>query len=190
MSLKLTGIAGVSLLIFPSTALALSPTATLTSRPHPGFTNLVAQAVSNPAGAHEAIEWTKARLSEIDAVPITLATRAIGPQRSKGVGFDGLSLGFGAYVVGNRQGNNQGTFQLSGYVRFDAMAGYSWNSWWGTKTTAQLNIRNLTNARYFESADLFANGNPILAIYPGAPFTAIGSPPARAIFRAGSRRGS
>jgi iron complex outermembrane receptor protein len=47
--------------------------------------------------------------------------------------LEGLSLGFGAYVVGSRQGNLQSTFQLPGYVRFDAMAAYTWKSWWGTK---------------------------------------------------------
>jgi hypothetical protein len=66
MSLKLTGIAGVSLLIFPSIALALSPTATLTSRPRTDSVILVAEAESGPAGIHVAIEWTRAKLSEID----------------------------------------------------------------------------------------------------------------------------
>lgn len=89
--------------------------------------------------------------------------------------LEGVSVGFGAYVVGNRQGNLQSTFQLPGYVRFDAMAAYSWQSWGGTKTTAQLNIRNLTNTRYFENSDPFTTSPPQFAIYPGAPFTAIGS---------------
>lgn len=88
--------------------------------------------------------------------------------------LDGLSLGFGAYVVGTRQGDNESTYQLPGYVRFDAMAAYQWGMW-DSKLTAQLNIRNLTNTRYFESSDQLANSHPRLGIYPGAPLTAIGS---------------
>ncbi len=86
----------------------------------------------------------------------------------------GLSLGFGVYVVGNRQGDYISTFQLPGYVRLDAMAAYSWLAW-GKKVTAQLNIKNLANARYFESTDINVNANPRYSIYPGAPFTVSGT---------------
>ena len=86
----------------------------------------------------------------------------------------GLSLGFGVYVVGNRQGDYISSFQLPGYVRLDAMAAYSWLAW-GKKVTAQLNIKNLANARYFESTDINVNANPRYSIYPGAPFTVSGT---------------
>lgn len=88
--------------------------------------------------------------------------------------LDGLSLGFGVYVVGNRQGDNRSTFQLPGYARLDAMAAYRWNIG-PSKVTAQLNIRNLNNVRYFENADPSSNVNPRYGVYPGAPLTAIGS---------------
>jgi iron complex outermembrane receptor protein len=87
--------------------------------------------------------------------------------------LDGLSLGFGAFVVGNRQGDAESTFQLPGYVRLDALAAYKFKVG-PTNVTAQLNLRNLANTRYFESTD--ANYNiPRFNVYPGAPFTAVGS---------------
>ncbi len=86
----------------------------------------------------------------------------------------GLSLGFGVNVVGNREGDYISTFQLPGYVRLDAMAAYSWWAW-GKKVTAQLNLKNLANTRYFESTDINTNANPRYSIYPGAPFTVSGT---------------
>jgi iron complex outermembrane receptor protein len=88
--------------------------------------------------------------------------------------LDGLSLGFGVYVVGLRQGDLTSTFQLPGYARLDAMAAYRFNVG-AQKVTAQINIRNLNNVRYFENADPEANVDPRFGIYPGAPLTAIGS---------------
>lgn len=88
--------------------------------------------------------------------------------------LDGFSLGFGAFVVGNRQGDSTSTFQLPGYVRLDALAAYKWKVG-PTNVTAQLNLRNLANTRYYESTDPSSNANPRFAIYPGAPFTAVGS---------------
>jgi len=61
-----------------------------------------------------------------------------------------------------------------GYVRLDAMAAYSWLAW-GKKVTAQLNLKNLANTRYFESTDINTNANPRYSIYPGAPFTVSGT---------------
>ncbi|MBY6240828.1 TonB-dependent siderophore receptor [Methylosinus sp. Sm6] len=88
--------------------------------------------------------------------------------------LEGLSLGFGVYVVGARQGDAKSTFQLPGYARLDAMAAYRFNVG-AQKVTAQINIRNLNNVRYFENADPEANVDPRYGIYPGAPLTAIGS---------------
>jgi iron complex outermembrane receptor protein len=86
----------------------------------------------------------------------------------------GLSLGFGVYVVGNRQGDYISSFQLPGYVRLDAMAAYTWNVI-GKKVTAQLNLKNLANTRYFESTDINTNANPRYSVYPGTPFSAVGT---------------
>jgi iron complex outermembrane receptor protein len=88
--------------------------------------------------------------------------------------LEGLSFGFGVYVVGIRQGDLSNTFQMPGYARLDAMAAYRWNIG-AQKLTAQLNIRNLNNVRYFENADPESNVDPRFGVYPGAPFTAIGS---------------
>lgn len=90
------------------------------------------------------------------------------------VALDGFSLGFGAYVVGSRQGDRSSTFQLPGYVRLDALAAYRWTVG-PTKMTAQFNVRNLANTKYYESTDPESNVDPRYGIYPGAPFTAIGS---------------
>lgn len=114
----------------------------------------------------------------------TLGRRLIGIPRYQGSfwakwdvkeieALDGLSLGFGVFVVGNRQGDDLSTFQLPGYVRLDAMAAYTWKIM-GNDVTAQLNLRNLGNARYFESADNNFS-TPKYSIYPGAPFTAMGT---------------
>ena len=86
----------------------------------------------------------------------------------------GLSLGMGVYVVGNRQGDYISSFQLPGYVRLDAMAAYTWKAW-GRDVTAQLNLKNLANARYFELTDINTNANPRYSIYPGAPFSVSGT---------------
>jgi len=86
----------------------------------------------------------------------------------------GLSLGMGVYVVGNRQGDYISSFQMPGYVRLDAMASYTWWAW-GKMVTAQLNLKNLANTRYFESTDINVNANPRYAIYPGAPFSVSGT---------------
>lgn len=88
--------------------------------------------------------------------------------------LNGLSLGFGMYVAGRRQGDADNTFRLPGYVRLDALAAYQWKVR-STNITAQLNIRNLLDNEYYESSDPFFNVAPRLGVYPGAPLTAVGS---------------
>jgi iron complex outermembrane receptor protein len=87
--------------------------------------------------------------------------------------LNGLSLGFGSYMVGQRMGDLENTFLLPGYVRLDAFAAYRWRIG-PTKVTASFNIRNLLNKEYYESTDP-GNVLPRFGIYPGAPLTAIGS---------------
>lgn len=119
-----------------------------------------------------------------DPATTTLGRRLIGVPRYQGsfwakwdikeiAELDGVSLGFGVFVVGNRQGDDQSTFQLPGYVRLDAMAAYKFKVM-GNDVTAQLNLRNLANTRYYESADNNFS-TPKYSIYPGAPFTAFGT---------------
>lgn len=89
-------------------------------------------------------------------------------------GLEGLELGIGAFFVGNRRGDIQNTFELPGYGRLDSYVGYGWNVG-RYRVTAEFNLRNLLDKEYFESADPNSNVAPRLGVYPGAPFTAIGS---------------
>ncbi|HVO93082.1 MAG TPA: TonB-dependent siderophore receptor [Terriglobales bacterium] len=92
----------------------------------------------------------------------------------------GLSLALGARYVGQRagDGDNPGdpgaTFFLPAYIRIDAEAAYRF-SIDGTDVTAQLNIKNLTDRRYFESTDEGANVGSRYGIYPGTPLTVSGT---------------
>jgi iron complex outermembrane receptor protein len=88
--------------------------------------------------------------------------------------LNGFSMGLGTFAAGQREGNLDNSFQLPGYVRVDAFAAYRWNIK-KTKVTAQFNIRNLLEKRYYESTDPESNVSPALGVAPGAPLMAIGS---------------
>ncbi len=77
---------------------------------------------------------------------------------------EGWIFGAGAYVNGERQGNNQNSWQLPGYVRFDTMGGYR-TMFQGHPLEAQLNIQNIADAKYFDG---IGSGN---YAYYGAPRT-------------------
>lgn len=91
-----------------------------------------------------------------------------------GYGADGLSFGVGLFANGQREGDADNTFQLPGYARLDALAAYRWTIG-PSRLIAQLNIRNLLDKEYYENPDRFANNQPRLAIWPGAPLTVLGS---------------
>lgn len=83
--------------------------------------------------------------------------------------LQGLKLGAGVFAVGEREGNNENTFQLPDYVRVDLLVAYEWQL--GPSTlTAQLNIENLADETYFNPAAPFQ-----AFVAPGAPRTFIGS---------------
>lgn len=88
----------------------------------------------------------------------------------------GLELGAGLFAVGLRQGDEQNSFQLPGYVRLDAAAAYRWQIG-RSRLTARLNIYNLLDQQYFESSNITDPLTPIprLGITPGAPLTILGS---------------
>ncbi|MCX7068014.1 MAG: TonB-dependent receptor [Methylococcales bacterium] len=88
--------------------------------------------------------------------------------------LNGFSMGLGGVVAGQRQGNIDNTFQLPGYVRMDMFAAYSFKVQ-KSKVTAQFNIRNLLDKRYYESTDPESNVSPALGVAPGAPLMATGS---------------
>ncbi|MGX2041477.1 TonB-dependent siderophore receptor [Methylocaldum sp. MU1018] len=80
----------------------------------------------------------------------------------------GLSLGTGVYIRGRREGDNANTFQLPGYVRWDASVGYSFEQF-GSRITTQLNVYNLLDKTYYDHSSFRAN------IRPGEPLTFLGS---------------
>lgn len=78
--------------------------------------------------------------------------------------LDGLGFGLGIYYTGDRFADLDNTSTLPGYVRADSAVYYNRDNW-----RLGLNIRNLFNTTYYETAQ---SRN---IIYPGAPLTVIGS---------------
>ena len=78
--------------------------------------------------------------------------------------LQGLGFGAGLFYVGDREAEIPNDFVLPSYVRADASLFYDRDNW-----RAQLNFKNLFDKEYFESSQ-----NTSL-IYPGAPFTVLGS---------------
>jgi iron complex outermembrane receptor protein len=82
----------------------------------------------------------------------------------------GLKFGGGVLMRSQRQCDNANTFQLPGYATVNLLASYSINVG-KSKITTQLNIDNLLNKYYFDSA----TNSTIQGNYPGAPRTVLGS---------------
>jgi iron complex outermembrane receptor protein len=84
----------------------------------------------------------------------------------------GLSLGVGAYLASQRQGDSGNSYQLPGYVRADTYAAYTLNVG-PTRLTAQVNVNNIFDKRYFYA------GQPYNASrawnMPADPLTVLGS---------------
>jgi iron complex outermembrane recepter protein len=78
--------------------------------------------------------------------------------------LQGLGLGAGIFVVGDRSGDLANTFDLPSYVRTDAALFYRRDNW-----QAQLNFKNLFDVDYFENA-ISRN-----SVSPAAPFTILGT---------------
>lgn len=79
-------------------------------------------------------------------------------------GLQGLGFGIGLFYVGEREGDLFESVELPSYLRTDAAIYYRRNNW-----KAAVNIKNLFDVRYFESA------TERLRINPGEPLTVIGS---------------
>jgi len=88
--------------------------------------------------------------------------------------LSGLSLGTGAFFVGQRQGDVANSFQLPGYVRWDASASYKWDIG-KSRLTAQFNVRNILDKRYFSGADTFDAFPRGYGNIPGELLTFLGS---------------
>jgi iron complex outermembrane receptor protein len=76
--------------------------------------------------------------------------------------LNGLRLGAGAFMVGERNGDTAATFTLPGYATFDAMVGYRHALSTLRALTLQLNVRNLLDKEYYESGSGYA-------FMPGTP---------------------
>lgn len=76
----------------------------------------------------------------------------------------GLSLGGGVFYVGERPGDLLDSYRLPEYVRFDAMVGYRFR-----QIQAALNFQNIADTTYYVS------GGTRTGIFPGAPFSVLGS---------------
>jgi iron complex outermembrane receptor protein len=66
----------------------------------------------------------------------------------------GWKLGAGALVRGEREGDQENSYQMPGYVLFNMMSSYTMNVW-GTRLTAQLNVDNILGQEYFPSSGGF-----------------------------------
>ncbi|MBV9037562.1 MAG: TonB-dependent receptor [Acidobacteriaceae bacterium] len=84
-----------------------------------------------------------------------------------------LSVGGGAFLRGKRQGDNENTFQLPGYVTVDVYAATTLRVR-RFRLMPQLNITNLLDKRYFINTNVY-DAYPRLGIMPGQPFTVTGS---------------
>jgi iron complex outermembrane receptor protein len=78
--------------------------------------------------------------------------------------LQGLGFGGGLLFLGDRQGDLGNSFTLPSYLRTDAAVYYRKNNW-----KAALNIKNLFNVKYFETA--FGE----LYVLPGSPLSVVGS---------------
>ncbi|MBK8816138.1 MAG: TonB-dependent receptor [Methylococcaceae bacterium] len=84
----------------------------------------------------------------------------------------GLSLGVGAYMAGARQGDNENSYQLPGYVRADTYAAYTFDIG-KTKLTTQLNVNNFLDKRYYFAGQPYNTSKAFNII--ADPLTVMGS---------------
>jgi len=84
--------------------------------------------------------------------------------------LQGLKVGAGLVARGQREGNNQNDFQMPGYALVNMMAGYQFKVG-KSKITAQFNVDNLLDKKYFPSSIGFGRAR----IDVGAPRTFLGS---------------
>ncbi len=82
----------------------------------------------------------------------------------------GFGLGAGVQAVGKRFTNLAHDAILPAFARVDATAFYERNASDRTRLRFALNVQNLTNRRYYDSATPFGS-----FIFPGAPITVLGS---------------
>lgn len=81
----------------------------------------------------------------------------------------GLTVGAGAFMQDQKEGDRDNNFQLPGWVRVDAMLRYRLPLP-KSKLSLQFNVENLLDHQYYA-----ASGNGLLGINPGQPRTYMGS---------------
>jgi iron complex outermembrane receptor protein len=86
----------------------------------------------------------------------------------------GWRVGGGVTAASHAWGDIQNTFLIPSFTRLDAMASYS-TLYDGHKLTAQLNLNNITNARYFTGTDIYFNSAARVSAFPAPPFTVVGT---------------
>jgi iron complex outermembrane receptor protein len=101
--------------------------------------------------------------NRIDNVPEHAASLWTSYELQSG-DLKGLGFGLGVYYVGDRYADVENTSVLSSYFRTDSAIYYKRDNW-----RLALNFRNLFNETYYETSQARN------IIYPGAPFTVIGS---------------
>ncbi|MGD1953557.1 MAG: TonB-dependent siderophore receptor [Leptolyngbyaceae cyanobacterium] len=76
--------------------------------------------------------------------------------------LEGLGFGLGLFFTGEREGDLNNTFDLSSYIRSDALVYYQ-----RARFRAQLNVQNLFDIDFFEAS----RGGNELEFVPGQPLT-------------------
>ncbi len=110
--------------------------------------------------------YTDARVTG-DNRPGTVGNRLVGAPLHSGnlwtryelpVGpLRGLSIGAGVYLFGPREATLPNTFDLPGFTRVDLEITYRL---WSDRLRVQLNVKNLTNKKYFDANDQAYQFNP------------------------------
>lgn len=83
-------------------------------------------------------------------------------------GLEGWRVGGGVFAAGRRFADDQNTIVLPAYARLDAFAKYQFVAA-NVRWSAQINVNNILDTRYYPSTDFFYNNVPRLGILPGAP---------------------
>lgn len=105
----------------------------------------------------------------LPAVPNTMASLWI--KYSGSASLLGWTFAAGMTGVSQAQGDPQNDFQIPGYSLVRAMASYDFKVS-GRKLTAQVNLDNLTNHRYFYGSTMYGNA---FSLTPGSPRTVAGT---------------
>ncbi|WP_193213437.1 TonB-dependent siderophore receptor [Luteolibacter marinus] len=77
--------------------------------------------------------------------------------------LEGFGFGAGVFASSSKAGDNNNSFDLPGYARFDAAAWYRTELNNGDELKFQVNVQNLTDRTYYESSTSTAN------VQPGTP---------------------